>query len=112
MQKILALEQLPILIKIAINKSNFDAYNGITKNMILDFTNYHVVLYITKPNGNIRTIDAVFDEEKEKTIKTINFKDFKKLNLEGRKHCYKNGLSFFEKIDLAKELEFQTLKAL
>lgn len=27
----------------------------------IDFTDYNVVLYITKPNGNIRTLDAVFD---------------------------------------------------
>ena len=46
LQKILAIEQLPILIQIAINKSNFDSYNGITKNMILDFTNYHALCII------------------------------------------------------------------
>ena len=29
----------------------------------IDFTDYNVVLYITKPNGNIRTVEAVFDME-------------------------------------------------
>ena len=29
----------------------------------IDFTDFNVVLYITKPNGNIRTLDAVFDME-------------------------------------------------
>ena len=29
----------------------------------IDFTDYNVVLYITKPNGNIRTIEAIFDME-------------------------------------------------
>ena len=27
----------------------------------IDFTDCNIVLYITKPNGNIRTLDAVFD---------------------------------------------------
>ena len=46
LQYIIAIEQLPILIKIAINKKNFDHYKGITKNMILDFTNYHALCII------------------------------------------------------------------
>ena len=29
----------------------------------IDFTDFNVVLYITKPNGNIRTVEAVFDME-------------------------------------------------